>query len=313
MLVALSLVSAPGALAQAPAPGDSEYYPQTGHNVIDPFFSYIRANGGIERFGYPITEAYNDPATGLLVQYFQKARLEWHPGNPEPYKVLLGLLGDELGQREPPIPVTQIPPASDPSCHYFGETGHTVCHKFLDHWKTEGGLDRFGFPITQPKIENGRIVQYFQRARLEWHPERAEKQRVQTAPLGQIYYEFARLDPQRLRPAPPQAGGAPQVVRLFARGTVADAVIARNATQTAHVWVTDQLGNPLNGASVTLIVHYPTGDQPFVMPLTDGRGTTSISFPAGRFAAGTFISLNFLVTYPGVSTSTRSSYLLWFN
>jgi hypothetical protein len=30
------------------------------------------------------------------VQYFERARLEWHPTNVDPYKVQMGLLGREL-------------------------------------------------------------------------------------------------------------------------------------------------------------------------------------------------------------------------
>ncbi|MBX6341852.1 MAG: hypothetical protein IRY97_05290, partial [Thermomicrobiaceae bacterium] len=46
-------------------------------------------------FGYPISEEFRDPQTGLTVQYFERARFEYHPANPDPYKVLLGRLGAE--------------------------------------------------------------------------------------------------------------------------------------------------------------------------------------------------------------------------
>ncbi|GIV97011.1 MAG: hypothetical protein KatS3mg057_1668 [Herpetosiphonaceae bacterium] len=31
----------------------------------------------------------------MLTQWFERARFEYHPSNPDPYKVLLGLLGTE--------------------------------------------------------------------------------------------------------------------------------------------------------------------------------------------------------------------------
>jgi hypothetical protein len=31
----------------------------------------------------------------VLTQWFERARFEWHPGKPDQYKVLLGLLGNE--------------------------------------------------------------------------------------------------------------------------------------------------------------------------------------------------------------------------
>lgn len=314
LVVVLSLATAPVASAQTPVPVfEFEYYDETGHNVTEPFLTFFQTTGGVVRYGFPLTDAFADPNNGgLWVQYFQKARLEWHPGNPDPYKVQLGLLGDQLSKREPPIPVTLIPPASDPTCHYFAETGHSVCHKFLDYWRTNGGLDQFGFPITQSKLESGRIVQYFQRARLEWHPERPENQRVQLALLGQIYYDYAKLDRGRLKPDLPVTG-QPRVISLRARGTVADAVIARDELQTAQIWVTDQHGQALAGAAVVLIVRLPTGNQQYAMPPTDANGTSAVSFPAGKFAAGTVIALQFIVSYNTLNASTRTSYLLWFD
>jgi hypothetical protein len=60
---------------------------------------------------------------------------------------------------------------------YFAETQHTAAGPFLSYWKSHGGLMQFGFPITEaymgPSPTNGKnyVQQYYQRARLEWHPE----------------------------------------------------------------------------------------------------------------------------------------------
>ncbi|MDW7982192.1 MAG: glycosyl hydrolase family 18 protein [Thermomicrobium sp.] len=84
------------------------YFPETGHTLCDPFLSYWQSHGlelgdrgisfreSLALFGYPISEPFRDPATGLMVQYFERARFEYHPNNPEPYRVLLGLLGTDL-------------------------------------------------------------------------------------------------------------------------------------------------------------------------------------------------------------------------
>ncbi len=52
----------------------------------------------------------------------------------------------------------------------FPQTGHTVAHGFYDFWLNRGGLKLFGFPITEELAQNGLTVQYFERARFEWHP-----------------------------------------------------------------------------------------------------------------------------------------------
>jgi hypothetical protein len=53
---------------------------------------------------------------------------------------------------------------------YFPETGHWISHGFLAYWQRYGGLPIFGFPLTEEFQENGLTVQYFERARFEWHP-----------------------------------------------------------------------------------------------------------------------------------------------
>ncbi len=309
VLLLIAFVFAPFVAAQS---GTERYFPETGHTVREPFLTFFNTTGGLARYGYPITDEYVDPQTGLLVQYFQNARLEWHPGNPDPYKIQLGLLGDDLDKRTPGLLVSKIPSAADPNCFYFAETGHTACFKFLDYWRNAGGLDSFGYPISEYTIENGRIVQYFQRAKLEWYPEKPEGQRMQLAPLGSIYYDWAQLDRNRLK-ANPKSAGFGQVTSIRPRASVLDAVIARGGTQTAYVLVSDQLGNPLPGVAVTLIVHFANGDQSFTLTPTNDRGATYYTFPVGKAVPGTIVSMEFIVAYPGLpQVRTRTSYMVWF-
>ena len=46
-------------------------------------------------FGYPISGEITE--NGRTVQYFERARFEWHPENKgTPYEVLLGHLGNQV-------------------------------------------------------------------------------------------------------------------------------------------------------------------------------------------------------------------------
>lgn len=56
---------------------------------------------------------------------------------------------------------------------YFPTTGHHLSGDFLRAWITSGGLMTVGFPITEPFTQDGMVVQYFERARLEYHPQYA--------------------------------------------------------------------------------------------------------------------------------------------
>jgi len=59
----------------------------------------------------------------------------------------------------------------------FPETGHRLSPPFQRYWSTNGGLKQFGFPIsgqikeTDPATNKQRLIQYFERNRLEYYPE----------------------------------------------------------------------------------------------------------------------------------------------
>jgi hypothetical protein len=64
---------------------------------------------------------------------------------------------------------------SGPQAVYFPQTGHHVDNQygFLDYWRANGQVVRFGYPVTGVFEEDGRPVQYFERARMEYHAEYA--------------------------------------------------------------------------------------------------------------------------------------------
>ena len=78
---------------------------------------------------------------------------------------------------ETPTTLPTPPPPPPFSGMYFTETQHTLTGPFLQFWKQGGGLPVFGFPISEPVVEKNAddgksyTVQYFERTRLEYHPE----------------------------------------------------------------------------------------------------------------------------------------------
>jgi len=68
------------------------------------------------------------------------------------------------------LSATTLPAASAQSdLRYFTETSHYLRGAFRYFWETHGGLANFGFPITEEYIRksDGKLVQYFERARFE--------------------------------------------------------------------------------------------------------------------------------------------------
>ncbi len=90
------LATAPFQPIEAASDRYTTYFPETGHRLAFGFRAYWQAHGGLPIFGYPISEEFRDPRTGLTVQYFERQRLEWHPDNPPAWQVLGGRLGAEL-------------------------------------------------------------------------------------------------------------------------------------------------------------------------------------------------------------------------
>jgi hypothetical protein len=160
--------------AQVPGTADQVYFQETGHSLKGPFLNFWRSHGGLAVFGFPISEEYAEVSATdgktYTVQYFERNRFEYHPefaGTRN--EVLMGLLGLEMtqGRTFPP----GAPFQSTPTQAYFQETRHSLSGPFLRYWQQNGGLAIFGYPISEEIMENGYLVQYFERNRFEYHPE----------------------------------------------------------------------------------------------------------------------------------------------
>jgi len=73
------------------APIGCRYYVETGVSLCYAFLDFFDQNGGESIFGKPTSSYlyYND----RIVQYFERARFEWYPENPDGQKVRLAELG----------------------------------------------------------------------------------------------------------------------------------------------------------------------------------------------------------------------------
>jgi hypothetical protein len=171
-----------------PAPADlGFYFVETRHNLSPFFRQYWEANGGTAQFGYAKTEPFREvnPSDGKIyvVQYFERARFEYHPENKgTPYEILLGLLGVQFTEQQRASGNGAFNRFEDmhyPGATYFPQTGHNLRNSFKAYWEANGGLSMYGYPISEEFNEvnpdDGKIyvVQYFERNRFEWHPENA--------------------------------------------------------------------------------------------------------------------------------------------
>ena len=89
-------------------------------------------------FGYPISSELTE--NGHTVQYFERAKLEYHPENAgtqwEVEGELVGRTVTQGRQNEAPFkPLANG--SSDANCNFYKETGHRLCFGFKDLLATE--------------------------------------------------------------------------------------------------------------------------------------------------------------------------------
>jgi hypothetical protein len=204
-LALIALLAGAAATAPANAATGITYVSATGHYVRGVFRDFWDQNGGLSNFGYPLTEEYYDPQTNRVYQYFERARFE--RANAEASVVDLGLLGrSAVGNRSfaPAQPIT-----NSAQRRYFPETKHIVQYGFKETWDARGGLRLFGYPLSdevEEQLADGAVhtVQYFERARFEYWPDRPSGQRVLLSLLGRQFAPKELTAP--LPPGAPPAG-----------------------------------------------------------------------------------------------------------
>jgi hypothetical protein len=180
LLMACTILIGLSAILQvaAQAQDAQRCFKETGYCISGSIREYWEQNGGLSVFGYPISDVRVETLEGHWtgpVQWFERDRLEAHHNQG------LGVLAGRLGARHlelqgrPWSPGSGATPVSD--CRVFQQTGYALCGHFRSYWERNDGLERFGYPITAASEETieGRtyIVQYFERRRMEYHPENA--------------------------------------------------------------------------------------------------------------------------------------------
>jgi len=241
-----------------PSDGGQRYFPITGHWVLGDFLKTYEGIPDPELiYGNPITEAFNSPTFLKKVQYFEKARFEYVPDNPPELRVHITELGRLLYEAGPTLPT----PQNSTACKSFLETKNRVCYAFLDFFEAHGGEAQFGVPISNFELHDQRIVQYFQRARFEWHPELPEGQKVQLTNLGYSYFYRMDEDPLRLDPVAlfPSSSAPQTILKLKVSAFTADSILPRTAQQTVYIVVQDQNLLPVPDAEAIMMVKFPSG------------------------------------------------------
>lgn len=275
MIIVILLVGMVGQTVSAQS-GDREYFPETGHNLTDDFYVFYYEHPDPRLvYGLPITEAFIDPETGRLIQYFENVRFEYYADNPVGAKVILTSLGAELYEHGTIITTLS---ASTPNCIQEADWSYPVCASFKGFYLGNGGQGVFGKPVSGVEFLRGRLVQFFENAELIWMPENPQQARIVIAPLGLTYFHAIGEDATLLQP-----------IRNFQyNSSISDiqvsvftkyAVIASGETQSIDVITKDQNDAPLTNAIVQITIQYPDDTEaPTNSQATDEFGLANQAF-----------------------------------
>ncbi|MCP4141028.1 MAG: hypothetical protein GY755_12220 [Chloroflexi bacterium] len=301
LVITLSLLTAIPVQAQG-GDGDSHFFSQTKHNVQGAFWVYYQNITEAESvLGYPITEEFVNE-DGILIQYFQRARLEIQ--KEQVHLTPLGVLLYHSG--------VKLDIANESACDQY-ETGFSVCFAFRDYFNAHHGTGLLGLPISSFEFQDNMIVQYFQNGRLEWHPSNPVDQRVVTGNLGSAYFNTKGEDPARLTGVTPISGiTETQVLSLNVRAFPWKAVTYSTDQQVFFIVVQDQTLQAVQRAKGTAIVHWTSGTTQSLDILTDERGVATLKIPVNDQDYGGLVTVDVSVSHGNLMGKTETSFRIWY-
>lgn len=312
LLLALTflLVSGQTGYAQTELP---RYFSETGHYLEGTFQTFYEEleDLAVRVYGYPVTDAFIDPVTDRLVQYFSYARFELtENGDVELTNVGEIMMNEQPGTSFPIVTNAQ-------NCSTYGDAPFLVCYAFRYQFEELGGVAQFGLPISGVvQLESGRIVQYFEKGRLEYYPEaRTLDQLVKPAQLGLYYFIVKGESPERLNRQPLVAGfetaavpQSPMTVNVFPLR----ATLPVGEAQEVIVIVRDQNLEPVEGADIAITLVVGGQEQFFGLAGTNGQGIANglLEFNAANADIG-MVMMEVTVTHPDHSDEiTKTSFRL---
>ena len=211
--------------------------------------------------------------------------------------IIIGILAAFAWSALGSVSLAQTPGPGSSNCQTFKQTGHTLCGRFLQYWQQNGGLAQQGYPISETFTEtsdlNGRpyLVQYFERAVFEAHPENQPPYDVLLSQLGTFagrenYPQGFSMTAGELPFYEQRLGSGTQLLKSFYNA------INRKEYERAYSYYE---GSPNPDAS--LAAPYPQWVQGYA-------NTVSVTLAAGKETVGAGAG-NIFASVPVVITATQ--------
>ena len=240
---------------------ESQFFSETGHWVQGKFLeTWNVENKGYLLYGFPITEEFD--SGGLRVQYFQRGRMELHTELPEQLQIQISTLGTELWNLEKGrFLESDQKPTNSAACTLVDGSPYPICYAFKKFYEEQNGPSRFGKPISNVGTLDGILVQYFEMARFEWHPEFPAGQQVALGKIGQSYFD-AKEDQKWTMPQLSSPGGditRQPIKEIRLNAFPFSATLESSGQQKIHIIALNQNYQPIESAIVSITIKLPSG------------------------------------------------------
>ena len=228
---------------------------KNGISIAPEFQEFYQAYGGRAVLGEPITEIFTVVPGERPLQYFQNVRLEYDAGAGG---VAISQLGAwELGGLNEQV---LAPVPENGAVRTFPDSEFTVQDEFLRFYEDHAGDALLGLPISLQLNVDGLRVQYFENARLEWHPEAPADRRVQLGDLGRTHFDNEMVFAyQEMRPARPVSSAG--VTNADISAYVKAPILYEGEDQILYVTVLTPGGDPVSNVLVEVTVSYDNESQ----------------------------------------------------
>lgn len=312
LLALLLLALTFGGVGSARAQDEKPVCDQTGNFCVTGLFLafYNQSDDPLLFYGYPITNEMADPLTGRTVQYFNRARFERVETASGP-QVQLAPLGELVYAPDPAATSVPLQPSA---CRLVPATGYSICYGFLEYYDAHNGPVNFGSPLSEIFVEDGRLVQYFERTRLEWRPDDPSGDKIAISDLGKIYYDRRVGTPPQIQTdfIPANKDDVRQL-RLYA--FVGQSLLPANSDQSLYIIVLDQKRKPVEGATVFARATLPNGDVVDLsseMTLTDGSGISRVKFHVGQFNPRDLVQVEVRTVFNSLESQSSTWFRIWW-
>jgi hypothetical protein len=161
-------------------------------------------------------------------------------------------------------------------------------------------------------VIDGRYVQFFENARMEWWPERTSGQRVVLTDLGKIYFDKVVANPDLLKSSPP-ANITGQLLDPIVRVFPQKSLMGATESQTVFVVVQDQYLRAMAKAQVGLTVTFPDGSTEFFrLSETNEYGVSQVSFDVPNLPVQSVVQMKAEVSIRGETAIGNGWFRIWW-